>query len=157
MYRASLITLALLALTLNPSWAQVEPAPSVTIAGANAKAAGEVLKRILAAQKFKVSATDHRILRTQDRGRVPQATGEVLRVRLEVGIRVDKRPDSLQLTIADETLIAERTPGLEQRRPQNFDRNRASYQKLLTLVKVELEGGAPRDSAVRGDSSTSAP
>src|SRR5687767_11401933 len=76
---------------------QAEPPPRVVIAGGTAKAAGESLKRLLAEQNFKVSASDRRIVLTQDRGRVPQATGEALRVRLEVGIDVVRRADSLEL------------------------------------------------------------
>ena len=144
---------ALLLATLTSTLrAQAESPASVTIAGATPKAAGEVLKRELASQKFKVGVSDRRITLTQDRGRVPQATGEIVRVRLEVGIRVDKSPTGLTLTVVDETLIGDRGAGLEQRRTLTPDRNRASYQDLLNRVKAELEGGARPDSTPRPDS-----
>lgn len=144
---------ALLLATLTSTLrAQAESPASVTIAGATPKAAGEVLKRELASQKFKVGVSDRRITLTQDRGRVPQATGEIVRVRLEVGIRVDKSPAGLTLTVVDETLIGDRGAGLEQRRTLTPDRNRASYQDLLDRVKAELEGGASPDSTPRPDS-----
>jgi hypothetical protein len=152
MSRTVLLGALLLGTLTATAGAQAESPASVTIAGATPKAAGEVLKRELASQKFKVGVSDRRITLTQDRGRVPQATGDIVRVRLEVGIRVDKSPAGLTLTVVDETLIGDRGAGLEQRRTLTPDRNRASYQDLLKRVKAELEGGASRDSAPRPDS-----
>jgi hypothetical protein len=43
------------------------------------------------------------------------------------------------VTLADETLIADRGVGMEQRRPQDLERNRQSYQKLLDQAKAALE------------------
>ena len=134
------VSVLLLGLLPGVGAAQLESRPSVTIAGATPKAAGEVLKRVLADQKFKVGVSDRRIVLTQDRGRVPQATGEIMRVRLEVTIRLDKVTDSLMLTMVDETLIGERGAGLEQRRTLDPARNRTTYVNLLNRVKADLEG-----------------
>jgi hypothetical protein len=153
MARSVLLGALLFAMLPGSAGAQGEGPASVTVAGATPKAVGEVLKRELASQKFKVGVSDRRILLTQDRGRVPQATGDIVRVRLEVGIRVDKSPEGLMLTVVDETLIGDRGAGLEQRRTLSPERNRTTYLNLLTRVKAELEGsGANPDSTVVVDS-----
>ena len=147
------VSVLLLGLLPGVGAAQFESPPSVTIAGATPKTVGEVLKRVLADQKFKVGVSDRRIMLTQDRGRVPQATGEVLRIRLEVAIRLDKVTDSLMLTMVDETLIGERGAGLEQRRTLDPAGNRTTYVNLLNRVKAELEGASPDADTTRSSAS----
>jgi hypothetical protein len=82
----------------------------------------------------------------QPRGNVAQSTGEIMRVRLEVGFGIEALAEGLRVTLADETLIAERGVGMEQRRPQDLDRNRQSYQNLLDQVKAVLEPRAGADT-----------
>lgn len=143
----------LLILSLVPSiLAGQEARPSVVIAGSTPKAIGEAMRDALAEQKFKLgSAGKKRIVLVQPRGNVAQATGEIMRVRLEVGFTVEAIAEGLRVTLADETLIAERGVGMEQRRPQDLDRNRQSYQNLLDQVKVTLESPAGADSTRSSD------
>ena len=43
---------------------------------------------------------------------------------------------------------------MEQRRPQDLDRNRQSYQNLLNQVKAALEQPAAADSTPSADANT---
>jgi flavin-binding protein dodecin len=137
-----------LVLALVPSiLAGQESRPSVIIAGTTPKAIGEAMRDALAEQKFKLgSAGKKRIVLVQPRGNVAQSTGEIMRVRLEVGFGIEALAEGLRVTLADETLIAERGVGTEQRRPQDLDRNRQSYQNLLDQVKAVLEPRAGADT-----------
>ena len=125
-----------------------EPQPSVIIAQATPKAIGEALRDALKAQNFKLwSNGKKRIVLVQPRGNIAQSTGEIIRVRLEVGFTVEEVPEGHRVTVADETLIGERSIGMEQRRPQDLERNRQSYQNLLNQVKAALEPCPAADSA----------
>ena len=146
MIRAVCAALMLSTLVL-PLRAQ-EPQPSVIIAQATPKAIGEALRDALKAQNFKLwSNGKKRIVLVQPRGNIAQATGEIIRVRLEVGFTVEEVPGGHRVTVADETLIGERSVGMEQRRPQDLERNRQSYQNLLNQVKAALEPRTAVDSA----------
>jgi hypothetical protein len=124
-----------------------EPPASVVIAQSTPKAIGEAMRDDLKDQKFKLAAArKQRIVLSQSRGNVAQATGEVLRVRLEVGFTVEELPEGHRVTVADETLIAERGAAFEQRRPQDLARNRQAYQGLLDRVKATLESSAQANS-----------
>ena len=125
-----------------------EPRPSVVIAQVTPKAIGEAMRNALKSQNFKLwSAGKKRIVLVQPRGNVAQTTGEVIQVRLEVGFTVEEVPEGHRVTLADETLIGERSIGTEQRRPQDLERNRQSYQNLLDQVKAALETGAASDTS----------
>ena len=141
-----------LILTLSPALILAqEPRPTVVIAHATPKAIGEAMRDVLKEQKFRLgSASKKRIVLIQSRGNIAQSTGEIMRVRLEVGFVVEELPQGHRVTLADETLIAERSAGMEQRRPQDLDRNRQSYQKLLDQAKAALEPAAAPDTAGAG-------
>ena len=125
-----------------------EPRPTVVIAQATPKAIGEALRDALKAQNFKLwSNGKKRIVLVQPRGDIAQSTGEIIRVRLEVGFTVEEVPEGHRVTLADETLIGERSIGMEQRRPQDLERNRQSYQNLLNQLKAALEPHPAADSA----------
>lgn len=145
------LTIALLPATL----AAQEPRPSVVIANSTPKAIGEAMRDALEDQKFKLSsARKGRIVLSQARGNIAQATGEIMRVRLEVGFAVEEVPGGHRVTVADETLIAERGVGTEQRRPQDLERNRQAYQNLLNQVKAAIETPAAADSAPPAEGGT---
>ena len=129
-----------------------ERSASVVIAHSTPKAIGEAMRDALDDQKLKLAgARKQRIVLSQPRGNIAQATGEVLRVRLEVGFTVEELPEGHRVTVADETLIAERGAAFEQRRPQDLARNREAYQALLDRVKAMLEEPGPADSARPAD------
>jgi len=148
MHRFACTALLLSGLVL-PLRAQ-EPQPSVIIAHTTPKAIGEAMRDALKAQNFKLwSNGKKRIVLVQPRGNIAQATGEIIRVRLEVGFTVEEVPEGHRVTVADETLIGERSIGMEQRRPQDLERNRQSYQNLLNQVKATLEAGAGAPEAAQ--------
>ena len=141
-----------LVLTLSPVLLVAqEPRPTVVIPQTTPKAIGEAMRDVLKEQKFRLgSANKKRIVLIQSRGNIPQSTGEIMRVRLEVGFAVEEVPEGHRVTLADETLIAERSAGMEQRRPQDLDRNRQSYQRLLDQAKAALEPALASDTAGAG-------
>ena len=136
----------LIAVGLGRAGAQ-EPPPSVTIVHATPKAVADAMGEIMKPQKFKVvKASKKRIVLSQDRGNVAQATGTVVKVRLEMGFRLDSLADSLKVTATDETFYADAGPMGEQQREQKVDKDRQNFMTLLERVKAKL-GTPPTDSA----------
>jgi hypothetical protein len=79
---------------------------------------------------------------------VAQATGEVMKVRLEMGFAVEEVGDSLKVTATDETYYADRGTFGEQSRQVELDKERESFTNLLQAVKARLDSTAvPADSA----------
>jgi hypothetical protein len=79
---------------------------------------------------------------------VAQATGEVMKVRLEMGFAVEEVGDSLKVTATDETYYADRGPLGEQSRSVELDKERESFTNLLQAVKARMDSTAvPADSA----------
>ncbi len=102
-----------------------------------AQAMGEILKP----QKFKVKkASKGRIVLSQDRGNVAQATGEVMKVRLEMEFAVEEVGDSLKITATGETYYADRGTFGEQSRSVDVNKERDSFENLFKAVRQKLNG-----------------
>ncbi len=130
-----------------PLQAQQGPPPSVTLAHVTPKDVASAMGEILKPQKFKVKKVSKgRIVLTQDRGRVPQATGEIMRVRLEMGFAVEEVGDSLKVTATDETYYADRGTFGEQSRSVDPGTERESFDNLFKAVQEKLAGAPAADS-----------
>lgn len=129
--------------------AQQAPAPSIMLAHTTSKEVARVMGEVLKDQKFKVTkASKGRIVLTQKRGNVAQATGEVMKVRLEMGFAVEEVGDSLKVTATDETYYADRGTFGEQKRSVEIDKERGNFMNLFQAVKARLDStSAPADSA----------
>ncbi len=135
--------------TLTPALhAQQGPPPSVMIAHTTPKAIGAAMLEVLQPQKFKVAkASKGRIVLSQNRGNVAQATGEVMRVRLEMVFAVEQVGDSLKITATSETYYADRGPMGEQARSVDVNKERQNFELLLNATKERIEHSSPADSA----------
>jgi len=119
---------------------QHAPPPSVVIAHATPKAVASAMGEILKPQKFKVTkAGSGRIVVSQKRGDVAQATGEILKVRLEMGFALEPVGDSLRVTATDETYYADRGTFGEQKRSVEVEKERESFENLLRMVKARVD------------------
>lgn len=129
--------------------AQQAPPPSVMLAHVTSREVALAMGEILKPQKFKVKKVSKgRIVLSQNRGNVAQATGEVMKVRLEMGFAVEEVGDSLRITATDETYYADRGTFGEQSRTVEVNKERDSFENLFKAVKEKLAGaGAPRDSS----------
>lgn len=143
------VGLLLLAGAVTPLHAQQAPPPSIMLGHTTSKEVARAMGEVLKDQKFKVTkASKGRIVLTQNRGNVAQATGEVMKVRLEMGFAVEEVGDSLKVTATDETYYADRGTFGEQSRQVELDKERESFTNLLQAVKARLDSTAvPADSA----------
>lgn len=140
MTRAAIVVL--LSVVFHPMalLAQQAPPPSVVIAHATPKNVVAAMGEILKPQKFKVTkASKGRIIVSQNRGNVAQATGEVMRVRLEMGFAVEQVGDSLRVTATDEAYYADRGTFGEQKRSVDVNKERESFENLLRMVKARVD------------------
>jgi hypothetical protein len=121
--------------------AQQAPPPSVMLAHVTSKEVAQAMGDILKPQKFKVKkASKSRIVLSQDRGNVAQATGEVMKVRLEMEFAVEEAGDSLKVTATGETYYADRGTFGEQSRSVDVNKERDSFENLFSAVKQKLNG-----------------
>jgi hypothetical protein len=106
-----------------------------------AKAMGDILK----AQKFKVTrVSKSQIVLSQDRGSVAQATGGVMRVRLEMTFAVQTIGDSVRVWPVKEAYYGGGSAELE--RTVELDKEHDNFVHLFQAVKARLDSAAA-DSA----------
>lgn len=118
--------------------AQQAPPPSVTIAHTTHKQIAKAMGDILKPQKFKVHrASKGQIVLSQDRGGVAQATGEVLRVRLEMVFALEAVGDSIRVTPVEEAYYGGGAAELKRTVP--LDKERDSFENLLRMVKARVD------------------
>jgi hypothetical protein len=141
MVRLSVAVLTLACAAVPALIAQQAPPPSVMLAHVTSKEVAQAMGEILKPQKFKVKkASKGRIVLSQDRGNVAQATGEVMKVRLEMEFAVEEVGDSLKITATGETYYADRGAFGEQSRSVDVNKERDSFENLFSAVKQKLNG-----------------
>jgi hypothetical protein len=143
------VTICSAGLIMAPPMAAQAPPPSIMLGHTTSKEVAKAMGEVLKEQKFKVTkASKGRIVLTQKRGNVAQATGEVMKVRLEMGFAVEDVGDSLKVTVTDETYYADRGPLGEQQRSVEIDKEHDKFMNLFQAVKARLDStAAPADSA----------
>lgn len=147
MVRLSVGVLALAVAAVPFLHAQQAPPPSVMLAHVTSKDVATAMGEVLKDQKFKVTkASKGRIVLSQNRGNVAQATGEVMKVRLEMGFAVEEVGDSLRVTAKDETYYAERGTFGEQSRSVDVNAERESFESLFKAVKEKLNGAGAAEA-----------
>jgi hypothetical protein len=118
--------------------AQHAPPPSVVIAHTTHKDIAKAMGDILKPQKFKVLRVNKgQIVLSQDRGGVAQATGEVMRVRLEMVFALENVDDSIRVTPVEEAYYG--GGAAELKRTVELDKERESFENLLRMVKARVD------------------
>jgi hypothetical protein len=131
-----------------PAVAQQAPPPSVMLAHVTSKDVARAMGEVLKDQKFKVTkASKGRIVLSQNRGNVAQATGEVMKVRLEMGFAVEEVGDSIRVTAKDETYYADRGTFGEQSRSVDVNKERESFESLFKAVREKLNGAGAAEAS----------
>ena len=148
MTRASVTALLVACCATASLRAQQAPPPSLVVTHVTHKDIAKAMGDILKPQKFKVlRASKGQIVISQDRGGVPQATGGVMRVRLEMVFALETKGDSIRVTPVEEAYYG--GGAAELKRTVELDKDRQNFETLFKAVHERLAatGAAPDSTA----------
>ena len=152
-YRPAVLSAVLLVHLGAHAWAQ-----GVVIRNTTPAVVTDRLKTELLPQGFKLErANEKSALFTLDRGMVAQQGSSVVRgglvhVVLELQVRFKQKAEGLVVTATEEA-VGDRSSPLGFRKPVESRVERDNLQRLLDMIRADLEAAAARDSTVRRDSS----